>query len=122
MLDANVDVYASRAARLGPAVETHFLEQCFYLERNSSNVIPAHTGSRVEINAQFVWVIEIVALSDRRGGAADAAKLYRETAASLKAREELLQQRRAEREATPQFPGRPTKRQRRKLEDFLNEP
>jgi ribosome-associated heat shock protein Hsp15 len=70
----------------------------------------------------FVWVVEIVALSDRRGGAADAAKLYRETVASLKAREELLQQRRAEREATPQFPGRPTKRQRRKLEDFLNEP
>jgi ribosome-associated heat shock protein Hsp15 len=70
----------------------------------------------------FVWVVEIVALSDRRGGAADAAKLYRETPASVEAREALLAQRRAEREATPQFPGRPTKRQRRKLEDFLNEP
>ena len=70
----------------------------------------------------LVWVVEIVALSDRRGGAADAAKLYRETAASVQAREALLAQRRAAQEAAPQFPGRPTKRQRRKLEDFLNEP
>jgi len=70
----------------------------------------------------LVWIVEILALSDRRGGAVDAAKLYRETEASAKAREALLLQRRAEREAAPQFPGRPTKRQRRKLEDFLNEP
>ena len=70
----------------------------------------------------LIWVVEILALSDRRGGATDAAKLYRETAESAKAREDLLLQRRAAQEAAPAFPGRPTKRQRRKLEDFLNEP
>jgi ribosome-associated heat shock protein Hsp15 len=70
----------------------------------------------------LVVVVEVVALSDRRGGAAVAATLYRETAGSVRAREELQQQRRAALDAAPRFPGRPTKRQRRKLEDFLNEP
>ena len=84
---------------------------------------PLHPGETVSVRKSgLIVVVEIVALSDRRGGAADAAKLYRETAASMQAREELLQQRRAARDAAPQFPGRPTKRQRRKLEDFLNEP
>ena len=82
-----------------------------------------HPGETVSVRKSgLVVVVEIVALADRRGGATDAAKLYRETAASMQAREELLQQRRAARDAAPQFPGRPTKRQRRKLEDFLNEP
>ncbi len=89
-------------------------------------VKPARTlrpGETISIRKSgLVCVVEILALSDRRGGAVDAAKLYRETAASMEAREAFLQQRRAERELAPHFPGRPTKRQRRKLEDFLNEP
>ena len=84
---------------------------------------PVRLGEMVSVRRSgFVWEVEILALSDRRGGAADAAKLYRESTASAAAREELLLQRRAAQEASPQFPGRPTKRQRRKLEDFLNEP
>ncbi|MEO8508352.1 MAG: RNA-binding S4 domain-containing protein, partial [Betaproteobacteria bacterium] len=70
----------------------------------------------------LVWEVTVAGLSDRRGGAADAAKLYGETEASVKARDAMLQERRAAQEAAPQLPGRPTKRQRRKLEDFLNEP
>jgi len=58
----------------------------------------------------------------RRGGAAEAATLYRETAASAKTREEEVLRRRAADAVQTRFPGRPTKRQRRKLEDFLNEP
>jgi ribosome-associated heat shock protein Hsp15 len=84
---------------------------------------PLKVGETVSVRKSgFVWDVEILDLSDRRGGAADAAKLYRETAQSIKAREALLLQKRAAEEASPQFPGRPTKRQRRKLEDFLNEP
>ena len=64
----------------------------------------------------------VTALADRRGSATDAAKLYRETEASAAAREEAWLVRRAAEAAQPRFPGRPTKRERRKLEDFLNEP
>jgi len=66
--------------------------------------------------------VVITALSDRRGNATDAALLYRETEASAAAREAAQLERRAAELAQPRFPGRPTKRERRKLEDFLNEP
>jgi ribosome-associated heat shock protein Hsp15 len=66
--------------------------------------------------------VTVTALSDRRGGAADAALLYRESEASIAAREALAKQQRAAALANPRYTGRPTKRQRRKLEDFLNEP
>jgi len=89
-------------------------------------VKPARTlrgGESVSIRkAGFVFVVDVLAVSDRRGGAADAALLYRETAASVAAREALQLQRRAAHAVAPETPGRPTKRQRRKLEDFLNEP
>jgi ribosome-associated heat shock protein Hsp15 len=64
----------------------------------------------------------VTALSDRRGNATEAAKLYVETKASVAAREEALLARRAADLTQVRFPGRPTKRERRKLEDFLNEP
>jgi ribosome-associated heat shock protein Hsp15 len=70
----------------------------------------------------IVCEVTITALSDRRGNATDAAKLYCETEASMAAREEAHLLRRANDAAQPRFPGRPTKRERRKLEDFLNEP
>jgi len=70
----------------------------------------------------LVCEVIVTALSDRRGSATDAAKLYCETDASAAAREEALLARRAADAAQPRFPGRPTKRERRKLEDFLNEP
>jgi ribosome-associated heat shock protein Hsp15 len=82
-----------------------------------------HVGDRVTVRRQgLVWDIEVLALSDRRGGAVEAAKLYRETAEGLKAREERIRELQAARAAQPLYPGRPTKKQRRKLEDFLNEP
>ena len=80
-------------------------------------------GDAITIRKQgIVWEIAVTALSDRRGGATEAARLYRETAASAEAREEEALRRRAADVAQPRFPGRPTKRQRRKLEDFLSEP
>jgi ribosome-associated heat shock protein Hsp15 len=70
----------------------------------------------------IVCEVTVTALADRRGNATDAAKLYCETEASAAAREEAWLARRAAEAAQPRFPGRPTKRERRKLEDFLNEP
>lgn len=93
---------------------------------NGDRVKPAHApriGDLVAVRkAGLVWTVEVLALSDRRGGAPEAALLYRETDASAAARAETTLQRQAAHAANPQFPGRPTKRQRRKLEDFLNEP
>lgn len=69
-------------------------------------------------------VVEVVvtACSDRRGSAQDAARLYRETEASVAAREREALALRSADAMSARFPGRPTKRDRRKLEDFLNEP
>ncbi len=87
---------------------------------------PAHAvrvGDTVTVRRDgLAWEVRVLALADRRGAAAEAALLYRESDASLAVREEAIAQRRAERAAAPRFPGRPTKKQRRKLEDFLNEP
>lgn len=83
---------------------------------------PLRAGDAVTIRRSgVVWEIEVTALVDRRGDAAFAATLYRETEASARARAEETLRRRAAESAQPRFPGRPTKRQRRRLEDFLNE-
>jgi len=69
-----------------------------------------------------VWDVEVTALADRRGSATQAATLYRESPASVAARVEERARRQAAAAAAPRFTGRPTKRDRRKLADFLDEP
>lgn len=82
-----------------------------------------HSGERIQVNkGGLVWDVEIVAIAERRGPAGEAAKLYGESESSRLAREEEVARRRAAAASEPQFAGRPTKRERRKLEDFLNEP
>lgn len=97
-----------------------------HVRAEDARIKPAHdvrVGARVSVRKSgFTWEIEITALSDRRGGAADAALLYRETADSINARKLAAEQRKAALAAEPRWSGRPTKRDRRKLEDFLNEP
>lgn len=78
-------------------------------------------GDRVSVRrGGLAWEVEVVGLAERRGPATEAAKLYREDDASRAAREGEMARRRAA--APPRFPGRPTKRDRRALDDFLNEP
>ena len=93
---------------------------------DGERVKPAHPmriGERVSVRKSGIVVeADVTALSDRRGNATLAALLYRETGPSIAAREQFVAQRRAEAESSPRFAGRPTKRERRKLEDFLNEP
>lgn len=82
-----------------------------------------HAGERVLIRkAGLQWDVEVTAVGERRGSASDAAGLYRESEASRAAREAEVVRRRAAAAAHTTLDGRPTKRDRRKLSDFLNEP
>ena len=92
---------------------------------DGERVKPAHpmrVGERVGVRKSGIVVeADVLALSDRRGNAAAAALLYAETPQSVATRETWLAARRAERDSAPRFAGRPTKRDRRHLEDFLAE-
>ena len=79
-------------------------------------------GTRASVRKHdLVWDFEVLQTALRRGSAADAALLYRETPESAAARELATAKRRAAR-ALPVPSGRPTKRDRRRLEEFLSEP
>ncbi len=74
-------------------------------------------GDKLEIRAgKFRYEVEVLALSGKRGGAPEAQKLYRETEDSRAQREALAAQLRAQ--PQPAFKGRPTKRDRRKIEQL----
>ena len=82
---------------------------------------PVRPGARVGIRKREVTLdVEVVATSERRGPASEAQALYRETAESVAARERLRVERAQARANAATT--RPTKRDRRRLEDFLNEP
>jgi ribosome-associated heat shock protein Hsp15 len=68
---------------------------------------------------ELQWDIEVKALSDKRGPAEQARKLYEETAASRAERERRQDVRRFSPEPALSIKGRPTKRDRRRLDDLL---
>lgn len=74
-------------------------------------------GDRLDIRlGQYRFEIQVLALSNRRGPATEAQKLYRENEESRARRAEIA----ANLKALPQptFKGRPTKRDRREIERF----
>jgi ribosome-associated heat shock protein Hsp15 len=93
--------------------------ECGRVNVNQVRVKPAKTlavGDMLTINiGQKQYIVEVLALSGKRGPAAEAQKLYRETDASRQQREAIAAQLRAQ----PRpfyFKGRPTKRDRREIE------
>ncbi len=94
------------------------------VEVNEARVKPAKTiavADKVAIRlGPYQFVVGVLALSDKRGPAAQAQKLYKETGSSIKRREELAFQRKAQ-EQNETREGRPTKKERRDIDKFKNE-
>lgn len=89
---------------------------------NEQRVKPAKTvnvGDVLHIRRdRFEFVVTVLALSNRRGPAPEAAKLYSESEESRAAREELALLLKAENAALGERKGRPTKRDRRHIVRF----
>jgi ribosome-associated heat shock protein Hsp15 len=96
------------------------------VEVNGERVKPAkqlQAGDEVSIRlGPYQHVVEVRALSERRGPATVAATLYEETAGSLAARAKLAEQlRMAPAAFVYEEKGRPTKRDRREIDRFRDE-
>jgi ribosome-associated heat shock protein Hsp15 len=87
---------------------------------NDARVKPSHElkiGDALAVRVgDFEWQIEVKALSDKRGPAEQARKLYEETEASRAERARRQDLRRWGAEPASTLKGRPTKRDRRLLE------
>ena len=91
---------------------------------NDARIKPAHelkAGDALAIRVgDFEWQVTVKALSDKRGPADVARKLYDESAASRAERERRQDLRRWGAEPASSLKGRPTKRDRRRIEDFTS--
>ena len=87
---------------------------------NGDRVKPAKAlapGDKLAIRiGEYEWLIEVKALSDRRGPAEAARKLYEEEEASRALRAAQVADRRAQASVWGERKGRPTKRDRRDME------
>jgi len=91
---------------------------------NEARIKPAHElkpGDALAIRVgDFEWQIMVKALSDKRGPADAARQLYEESAASRMERERRQDLRRWGAEPASSLKGRPTKRDRRRIEGFTS--
>ena len=92
------------------------------VKAGGDRVKPAH---EVKVNelvcvrvGESEWLVHVRGLSERRGPAQEARKLYEETAASRAERERRNDLRRWGAEPAAALKGRPTKRDRRRLDDL----
>lgn len=87
---------------------------------NGDRVKPARSvkaGDLLEIgNGSAEWEVKVRAVSDKRGPASVAQTLYDETEASIERRQKDAERKKYFREPGAFIKGRPTKRDRRKLD------
>jgi ribosome-associated heat shock protein Hsp15 len=105
--------FKNRAAATGAVVGGH-------VHLNGERVKPARdvkAGDRLEIRrGQERFTVTVTGIADRRGPARTVAELYEEDSESIAARERQREHRRLARPLGADLPGRPTKRDRRRLE------
>lgn len=89
---------------------------------NGARVKPSrllHTGDELTIQRGTErYEVEVLGLAGHRRPAPEAQRLYAESDASRRAREDLREQRRLQRQAEPVPARRPDKRQRRQIRQF----
>jgi ribosome-associated heat shock protein Hsp15 len=90
------------------------------VRQNGQRVKPAHAvkaGDTLDVdNGSTRWEVVVLGLSDKRGSASVAQTLYRETDESIEKRKQESEQRRFYSEPGASIKGRPTKRDRRRLD------
>ena len=95
------------------------------VKANGERVKPARevaSGDRLSIRiGEFEWLITVKALSNQRGPAEAARKLYEEDEASRAQRSAQVADRRAHASVWGERKGRPTKRERRQMERWREE-
>ncbi len=104
------------------AVATHSV-QGGKVHINGDRVKPSrsvYVGDVVSVTrGQQRMTVTVLCVSRRRGPAIEAQKLYAETEVSREKRELEIEQRRLLNNMIPQAQGRPTKRQRHKIRQFI---
>jgi len=90
------------------------------VRRNGERTKPSQNvkvGDKLDIdNGATEWEVEIIGIADKRGSAAIAATLYRETDESIRRRAQQAERHRLFREPAAEIKGRPTKRDRRLID------
>jgi ribosome-associated heat shock protein Hsp15 len=93
---------------------------------NDQRIKPAHVLKISDLVlvqvGELDWHVRVKELSEKRGPAQQARKLYEEMAESRAERERRIELRRWSAEPAAQIKGRPTKRDRRRLEDLTSPP
>jgi ribosome-associated heat shock protein Hsp15 len=95
------------------------------VQLNGTRTKPAHelkAGDMLDIRVgDWRWELKVIALSDKRGPAEEARKLYEETEASRAERQRRGDLRRWGTEPAAALKGRPTKRDRRRMDQLGEE-
>lgn len=80
-----------------------------------------HDELRIQ-RGPFTYYVTVVSVSGQRGPTTAAARLYQESAESVSGREALALELRAQALTQSRFPGRPSKRDRRRIIRFTRKP